>query len=241
MAILKTTASYSFWDHNFQAVRTHTMCIHCPLLHASSLYQPSILIIVCFFLTFDPLTSKSADSCHSTLSLFNREAWARVFQAMQPSISAERALSNDLEGDSYQWDRGFLVCLSLTLMSIRYNFLFQFLFFFRNQFNLIDPSILGSSSQHTSARITWSDIHDQPYSSPGQYADQPSRRHVALPLNRWRGQFSDLPLLPTAPTGQGCKLALEGSHSVFIDKGSIFFILKDGAAYLVEIIIDSRV
>ena len=195
MAIFKTTASYSFWDHNFQAVRTHTMCIHCPLLRASSLYQPSILIIVCFFLTFDPLTSKSADSCHSTLSLFNREAWARVceawdqvFQATQPSISAERALSNDLEGDSYQWDRGFLVCLSLTLMSIRDDFLFQFLFFFKNQFNLIDPSILGSSSQHTSARITWSDIRDRPYSSPGQYADQPSRR-VALPFNRWRGWF----------------------------------------------------
>jgi len=63
---------------------------------------------------------------------------------------------------------------------------------------------------------------------------------VALPLNRWKGRFSDLPLLPIAPIDQGCKLALEGSHSVFIDEGPFFLILKDGAAYPVEIVVDSK-
>ena len=94
-----------------------------------------------------------------------------------PSISAEGVLSNRLEGELtelsrfYQWDRGFSVCLSLPLMSIRDDLLFQFLFFFMDQFNLINSSILGSSSQHPSAKVTRTDIHDRPhqqYSSPGQ-------------------------------------------------------------------------
>ena len=71
------------------------------------------------------------------------------------------------------------------------------------------------------------------------YADQPSRR-IALPLNRWKGRFSDLPLLPIAPTDQGRKLALEGWHSVFIDERSFFLIPKDGTVYLVEIVVDGK-
>ncbi|KIK01628.1 hypothetical protein K443DRAFT_122322 [Laccaria amethystina LaAM-08-1] len=76
-----------------------------------------------------------------------------------PSISAEGVLLNRLEGDLtelsrfYRWDRGF-----------------SFLFFFMDQFNLIDSSILGSSSQHPSAKVTRTDISGRPrqqYSSPG--------------------------------------------------------------------------
>ena len=71
------------------------------------------------------------------------------------------------------------------------------------------------------------------------YADQSSRR-IALPLNGWTGWFSDMLLLPMAPTDQGRKLALEGSHPVFIDERTFFLILKDGTVYPVEIVVDGK-
>jgi cleavage and polyadenylation specificity factor subunit 1 len=71
------------------------------------------------------------------------------------------------------------------------------------------------------------------------YVDQSSRR-LALPLNGWTSRLSDIPLLPIAPADETRKLILEGSRSVFVDEKTFFVILKDGAVYPVEIVVDGK-
>ena len=71
------------------------------------------------------------------------------------------------------------------------------------------------------------------------YVDQSSRR-LALPLNGWISRLSDIPLLPIAPVDEPRKLILEGSRSVFVDDKTFFVILKDGAVYPVEIVVDGK-
>ena len=71
------------------------------------------------------------------------------------------------------------------------------------------------------------------------YVDQSSRR-LALPLNGWTSRLSDIPLLPIAPADESRKLVLEGSRSVFVDDKTFFVILKDGAVYPVEIVVDGK-
>ena len=71
------------------------------------------------------------------------------------------------------------------------------------------------------------------------YVDQSSRR-LALPLNGWTSRLSDIPLLSIAPSDEPRKLILEGSRSVFVDEKTFFLILKDGAVYRVEIVVDGK-
>ncbi|KAF8816784.1 hypothetical protein BYT27DRAFT_7181242 [Phlegmacium glaucopus] len=71
------------------------------------------------------------------------------------------------------------------------------------------------------------------------YVDQSSRR-LALPLNGWNSRLSDMNLLPIAPADESRKLILEGSRSVFVDEKTFFVILKDGAVYPVEIVVDGK-
>ncbi|KAF8191243.1 CPSF A subunit region-domain-containing protein [Pholiota molesta] len=65
-----------------------------------------------------------------------------------------------------------------------------------------------------------------------------SSRRVALPLNGWTARTSDLPLLPLPFPDQS--LFLEGSRAVFVDDRTFFLILKDGAVYPVEIVVDGK-
>jgi cleavage and polyadenylation specificity factor subunit 1 len=49
-----------------------------------------------------------------------------------------------------------------------------------------------------------------------------------------------MPLLPIAAADEPRKLILEGSRSVFINDKTFFVILKNGAAYPVEIVVDGK-
>ena len=71
------------------------------------------------------------------------------------------------------------------------------------------------------------------------YVDQASRR-VPLPLNGWPTRISDMPM-PTIPTEHQSRIIkLEGSCSSFVDDRTIVVILKDGAVYPVDMVIDGK-
>jgi len=71
------------------------------------------------------------------------------------------------------------------------------------------------------------------------YVDQASRR-VPLPLNGWPARISDMPIPTIPPEHQPRIIELEGSCSSFVDDKTIFVILKDGAVYPVDMVIDGK-
>ena len=71
------------------------------------------------------------------------------------------------------------------------------------------------------------------------YVDQASRR-VPLPLNGWPTRISDMPMPTIPPEHQSRTIELEGSCSSFVDDKTIVIILKDGAVYSVDMVIDGK-